>query len=105
MEMTGTALMEKGLIIMNDREEVLKELGHLSEMLFQQYQFAHDGNYYNAFRTVDDAIDILKSQPDIVRCKDCVYHHYDNDHIPYCERIDYGYGWKDDDFCSRGERR
>ena len=43
--------------------------------------------------------------PDIVRCKECIYHHYDNDHIPYCELIDYGYGWHDDDFCSRGERR
>ena len=49
----------------------------------------------------------MKEQPDIVRCKDCIYHHYTNDSncIPYCELIDYGYGWKDNDFCSRGKRR
>ena len=43
-------------------------------------------------------------QPEIVRCKDCKHYHYKND-IPYCDRIDYGYGWKEDDFCSRAERR
>lgn len=42
---------------------------------------------------------------EVVRCKDCKHHHYENDRIPYCDRIDYGYGWKGGDFCSRGERR
>lgn len=37
----------------------------------------------------------------IVRCKDCAYHAYEGD-IPYCSKIDYGYGWKDNDFCSKG---
>ena len=46
-----------------------------------------------------------KETPDIVRCKECIYHHYENNRIPYCELIDYGYGWKDDEFCSRGKRR
>ena len=40
----------------------------------------------------------------IVRCKDCKHHSYDRD-IPYCVRIDYEYGWKDDDFCSKADRR
>lgn len=40
-----------------------------------------------------------------VRCKDCVHHHYDGRDIPYCDKFDYGYGWKDDDFCSHGERK
>ena len=44
-------------------------------------------------------------QAEIVRCKDCKHHHYDSKDIPYCDRIDYGYGWKNDDFCSRAERR
>ena len=42
---------------------------------------------------------------EVVRCKDCRYHHYENGEIPYCERMDYGYGLKDDDFCSKGERK
>lgn len=49
--------------MITDREKVLKELGYLSEMLFQQYQFVHDADYYGALRTVDDAIDMLKAQP------------------------------------------
>ena len=44
-------------------------------------------------------------QPEIVRCKECKHHHYDSEDIPYCDRINYGYGWKDEDFCSRAERR
>lgn len=45
------------------------------------------------------------AQPEIIRCKDCKHHHYESEDIPYCDRIDYGYGWKDYDFCSRAERR
>ena len=41
----------------------------------------------------------------VVRCKDCKHHHYSVCEIPYCDRIDYGYGWKDEDFCSEGERK
>lgn len=41
---------------------------------------------------------------EIVRCKDCKHHHYDGN-IPYCDNIDYGYGWYDNDFCSHAERR
>ena len=48
---------------------------------------------------------LLIPQSEIIRCKDCKHHHYDSKDIPYCDRIDYGYGWKDDDFCSRAERR
>jgi ribosomal protein L37AE/L43A len=51
-------------------------------------------------------IDRLPSaQPEIIHCRDCKHHHYESKGIPYCDRIDYGYGWKDDDFCSRAERR
>lgn len=45
------------------------------------------------------AIKALPSaQPEIIRCKDCVYHAgWD-----YCEEVD-GL-WYDDDYCCRGER-
>lgn len=33
----------------------------------------------------------------LVQCKDCIHHRYEKD-IPYCDQIDYGYGWQDDDF-------
>lgn len=41
----------------------------------------------------------------LIRCRDCIHHHYEKKNIPYCDRIDYGYGWKDGDFCSHGEKR
>lgn len=56
-------------------------------------------------RTIDHLKRLPSAEPEIVRCKNCKHHHYDNKDIPYCDRIDYGYGWKDDDFCSRAERR
>lgn len=43
-------------------------------------------------------------QPEIILCKYCVHHGYKG-HIPYCDIKTYGYGWKDDDFCSDAERR
>lgn len=36
--------------------------------------------------------------PSIIYCRKCKYHHYDNRDFPYCEK--YGYGWRDNDFCS-----
>ena len=48
-----------------DRENVIEELERLSEWLFQQYQVVYDGDapiYYDAYKTVDDAIYMLKEQ-------------------------------------------
>jgi hypothetical protein len=58
---------------------------------------------------IEQIVNRLRDDPEadwveIIRCKDCKHHRYDRD-IPYCDRIDYGYEWKDDDFCSRAERR
>lgn len=41
---------------------------------------------------------------ELIRCKDCKYYRLDCDGISYCSRIAM-YGWKDDDYCSRAERR
>ena len=35
-----------------------------------------------------------------IKCKECKHHRYDGD-IPYCSIMDYGYGWRDEDYCSR----
>lgn len=50
---------------MSDREKVIKELERLSEWFFHQYQVVYDGdapNYYDAYKTVDEAIALLKEQ-------------------------------------------
>jgi len=50
---------------MTEPEKVIKELGRLSEWLFRQYQVVYDGdapNYYDAYKTVDDAIALLRKQ-------------------------------------------
>jgi len=44
------------------------------------------------------------AQPEIIKCRDCIYHHT-QDGIPYCDKHSYGYGWKDEDYCSYAERR
>ena len=54
---------------------------------------------------IREIYDMPSAQPEIIRCKDCKHHHYEGEDIPYCDRIDYGYGWKDNDYCSMAERR
>lgn len=53
--------------------------------------------YWRAFENAE-RVDLVP----VVRCKDCKHHHYQNG-IPYCDK--YYWGWKDDDFCSDGERK
>lgn len=50
-------------------------------------------------------VELPSAQSEIIHCRECKWHRFDKDNIPYCYNIDYGYGWKDDDFCSRAERR
>ena len=40
----------------------------------------------------------------IVRCKECKHWHKKDD-LTYCDRLDYGYGYNPDDYCSYGERK
>lgn len=50
---------------MPDRKKVVKELERLSEWLFHMYQVVYDGDastYYDAYKTVDDAIALLKER-------------------------------------------
>lgn len=50
---------------MADREKVIEELERLSEWFFLQYQVVYDGDapdYYDAYKTVDDALALLKEQ-------------------------------------------
>ena len=65
-------------------------------------------NYTDPLNVLTEVRDRLKAlpsaQPEIIHCRDCKHHHYDSEDIPYCDRIDYGYGWKDDDYCSMGEK-
>jgi hypothetical protein len=95
---------------MPDREKTIKRLEHLSEWLFHLYQVVCDGDapdYYDAYKTVDDAISLLKEQPDIVRCSDCKHYGYHNminvDGFCYClKRHEYPHP---DWHCADGERR
>ena len=65
----------------------------------------YDGMIISSFRGIEKVIKALPSaELEIIHCRDCKHHHYEKN-IPYCDRIDYGYGWKDNDYCSRAERR
>lgn len=43
-------------------------------------------------------------QTDIIYCRDCIHWHKQNN-LTYCDIIEYGYGYKPDDFCSYAERK
>ena len=57
-------------------------------------------------QSVINAVNVIlnTAQCEIIHCRDCKHHHYERN-IPYCDRIDYGYGCKDNDYCSLAERR
>ena len=51
-----------------DREKVIEGLRRISEWLFHQYQIVYVGkaiNYYDAYKTVDEALELLKGQEEI----------------------------------------
>lgn len=48
--------------------------------------------------------DTISRQTGIICCKNCKHWHKQNN-LTYCDRIDYGYGYKPDDFCSYAERK
>ena len=60
------------------------------------------GGYLIPIHFILESIDKTPSI-DIIRCKEC-RHWHKKDELTYCDRIDYGYGYKADDFCSYGER-
>ena len=59
--------------------------------------YDHD-EYAVPLSAVEDAPTI-----EIIRCGECKHWH-EKDGLTYCDRIDYGYGYKSDDFCSYGSR-
>lgn len=86
--------------VMPDSEKVIKELNDW--IIYRCFL----GSSINP-TLVQDAIALLKSQPQIVRCKDCKY--YDTkdcaDGFGWCNRNGTGHGSTDDWFCADGERR
>lgn len=73
-----------------DREKVIKGLENLSEWLFQQYRVVYDGDapdYYDAYKTVDDALVLLKEQEAVepILIREGRNKHY-NDYV--CPRCD-----------------
>ena len=63
--------------------------------------------FIESYRIPDDGGDYQwdDNHGRLIRCKDCKNHRYDADGIPYCINVDYGYGWCDDEYCSKAELR
>lgn len=80
---------------MSDREKVIKELERLSEWFFHQYQVAYDGdapNYYDAYKTVDEAIALLKEQEPMLvlsrrECETLPNHYERKGFCPKCHQV------------------
>ena len=64
-------------------------------------------NWSASKKTIEKVINNLPSeQPEIIHCKDCKHFGVDRyKKLTWCSRINYGYGYQADDFCSRAERR
>lgn len=75
-----------------------KEAIDLLNNLIGMIEDNHGSDYDSAIRM---AINALKNQPEIIRCKNC--EHYNSEihqcGIQICSSID------EDDFCSKGEKR
>lgn len=87
---------------MDDNNALIAELGNITEILFDNGY----GSWGNAIRK---AIGLLRSQPQIVRCRDCK-HRYDGEHVQNCcDEWMHKAGWKTefsvdlDGFCNKGE--
>ena len=52
---------------------------------------------------IDEVISIPSEEPEIVRCRDCIYWNHQTD-FTYCDRTVW-YGTDADDFCSFAERK
>ena len=88
---------------MPDREKVINGLECcMSEHIcrgcpYREKGECEDGGYYYS-KAIEDALALLKEQPEIIRCKDCK--HYMTIHC-ICD----GCCISDDWFCADGERR
>ena len=96
-----------------DKEKVLKGLEALDEVMRKNQCYACSHEYVEAvgeFGTniIRDAIILLKEQPEIARCKDCIYF---DDHAIRIHGDDYGNCDKlsvmipSEWFCADGKRR
>lgn len=79
----------------DDFETIRIHLNAYKAKLCNQHRWEEAEEYQ---RIINRFIAFASAQPEIVRCKDCVYHAgWD-----YCEEVD-GL-WYDDDYCCRGEK-
>ena len=90
-------------VVEGGAELIRRVLDNMDVVIGERGKFAYGLGLLES--CIEELSGLPSAQPEIIRCKDCKHHHYDSEGIPYCDRIDYGYGWKDDDFCSRAERR
>ena len=86
----------------DDFETIRIHLNAYKEKLCNQKRWKEAEEYQ---RIIDRFMAFASAQPEVIHCRECRHHHYESKDIPYCDRIDYGYGWKDNDFCSKGKRR
>lgn len=90
---------------MADRENVIKALEICSQDVFGRMciNCTYESDYHRHCHEIlmGDTLELLKDQPDIVRCKDCVNRHNPINCRMYSEGMDTPEGW----FCADGERR
>ena len=67
-------------------------------------------NWHEPTLSANVVLDMIRelpsAQPEIIHCLDCKHFGVDRyKKLTWCSRINYGYGYQADDFCSKAERR
>lgn len=104
--MIGSALTGKGGMTMPDREKVIKDLEECMTASCRGYRPRLSCPYNDEeWDIMRDALELLKEQPEIVRCKDCkAWKQYDDMNLGECELYP-EYNKMGDWFCNFGERK
>lgn len=87
-----------------------REAQYYIERMERAIPYAEKGKIEVSVEAAKEIIDLLKEQPEIVRCKGCKhwvpgYITDEDDFIPPRCLDNHGVGWSANDFCSYGKRR
>ena len=85
---------------MTDREKVIRAVETCFDSWIDKHRYK-GLNLHEVERVKHDALELLKAQPDVVRCKNCKFWHDPISCQMYSEGMETGEDW----FCADGERR
>lgn len=86
-----------------DREKVIRAVDSCFDYWLDKHVYLRQSELDHVQQFRADALILLKEQPDVVRCKDCIYHENQGTSFGWipCMEILTGDNW----FCGSGKRK